>query len=364
MRRCYLDYNAMAPFRAEQIPFLKDFLNLQVGNPSALHHEGRLARQKIEASRKEVADCFDVKADQIVFTSGATEANNWVVGKFPGSVFVSPLEHESIHKAREDFHSYSITSFGEVDLIDLDRVLSRCELPTLVCVTPAHNESGVIQPLDEILKIARLHKAYVHCDASQAIGRMTYDWGLFDYVSFSGYKLGALPGIGGLIFRKESPLSPLIKGGGQERSHRSGTQNLLGILSLAFSLKESLKESWDQARGNRDFLEESIVKASPLSKIAGLRAQRLPNTTLVLMPGVKNEVQLMNFDLQGFAVSTGSACSSGKKRPSRFLQALGYAPEEADTFIRISLPPNISRKEIEAFLDCWINLFNAQGSLS
>lgn len=353
----YFDYNATAPLRASSKKVMLEAMDF-LGNASSVHSFGREVRRKIEFSRGEIAGVLDIEAKRVIFTSGATESNNLALKNFPGRAIVSAIEHDSILRVREDLIVVPVLADGTVDLEKLEATLSKdFTAPTLVSIMAANNETGIIQPLAEIIQIAKKHGAYVHSDAVQAVGRLNFPWQTLDMVSISAHKLGGPSGIGCLVINPNLPLIPHIRGGGQERSYRAGTENLLGIAGMAAALRDSAQDNLQLVERLRDDLEDLICQVFPESLVLNRNVPRLSNTALFHMPGVKSETQVMNFDLEGFAVSAGSACSSGKVKASAVLKAMGLDDDKSSEMIRISLGPKSTRSEIEAFAQVWQSIY-------
>jgi cysteine desulfurase len=354
--RTYFDYNATAPLRDSVRRSMIDAMGL-MGNASSVHSFGREVRKKIESSRQRISKALDVEAKRVIFTSGATESNNLALKNFKGRVIASAIEHDSVIKVRDDIITIPVSADGIIDLDCLDKILSEDSKPTLVSVMAANNETGVIQPLTEIIQMAKKYGAYVHSDAVQAIGKLDFPWGALDMVSISGHKLGGPSGIGCLVINPSLPLIPHTKGGGQERSYRAGTENLIGIVGMAEAIEESLKDDWTEAEKLRDTLEDMISEIDPDALIIKKETNRLSNTAVLYMTGVKSETQIMNFDLKGFAVSAGSACSSGKVKTSRVLEAMGFNAEKSGQVIRVSIGPHSAFKEINEFVTVWQSIY-------
>ena len=356
MHSIYLDYNATAPLsQAAQQAVVEACSYL--GNPSSVHSYGRLIRQKMETARQQIADFLGVSSQRLVFTSGATEANNLALAHFPGRIIISAIEHDSVRLARDDAVLIPVSEQGVIDLEALENLLAQPYIqgPTLVSVMAANNETGVIQPLDQVMSLAKQYGAWVHSDSVQGINRLQFPWRDLDMMSISAHKLGGPPGVGCLVIPANWPikLKPLIKGGGQERFYRAGTENVAGILGFAAACLSSQDRDWSFVNSLRLSLEKTLKTLNPDSVIFGEQAPRLPNTTLISMPGVKSETQVMNFDLLGFAVSSGSACSSGKVRTSNVLQAMNVPACHRNSALRISLGPDTTSFEIQAFTKAW-----------
>ncbi|CAO4836318.1 MAG: Cysteine desulfurase IscS [Holosporales bacterium] len=354
----YLDYNASAPLRVRAKEFIRDHLD-HLGNPSSIHGAGRLARKGIETAREQIAKTLKILPKRIVFTSGATEADNHIIKNYPGPVILSALEHDAIYKARHDFYECGVTPQGTIDLNHLEDLLKQLDgKKPLVSVVAAHNETGIIQPLEAVHALCKRYGALFHTDAAQAIGRMTFAWETVDYISLSSHKMGGLSGVGALIVNEHVSLRPLILGGGQERSFRSGTENVLGIMTFGHIFEEAFHQEWDAAP--RDFLEAEIAKISPQSVIVGQDMNRIKNTSLITMPPVQSVTQVMYFDLHNICVSAGSACSSGKVKTSRTLQSMGAPQTVQDSALRVSLCDTTTKEAVDLFLFHWKNLFERE----
>jgi cysteine desulfurase len=352
----YLDYNATAPLCEQAKHALQEGM-AWIGNASSVHQFGRQVRQKIEQARLDVADFFNAKSAGVIFTSGATEANHLALCGFQGRVIVSAVEHDSVDQARPDRIVCPVDRQGRVDLTALEALLKNKGEPTLVSVMAANNETGIVQPLAQVVELAKQYEAFVHCDAAQAAGRLPSFWEGIDLVSLSAHKLGGPQGVGALVMRTDIPLKAQLRGGGQERSFRSGTENFLGILGFAAALKEAKPQEWAAVEALRDTLEARFKAQQPAVVFLANEAPRLPNTTVIAMKGVQSAIQVMGFDLAGIAVSAGSACSSGKVKPSRVLAAMGVPEELAECSIRVSLglanPPDL----IDRFLTVWAGIY-------
>lgn len=356
MSRIYLDYNATTPLRVTARAAMEQGFSL-LGNASSIHTNGRNVRQHIEQARQKLADFFQRPAADVVFTSGATEANNLVINGMKGAIIASAIEHDSVLKARPGITLCPVNQDGVIELDQLETLL-QTQKPELVSVMAANNETGVVQPLADITKLCRQYSCAFHVDAVQAIGKMPIDWSQLniDYLSLSAHKIGGPSGIGALIINPAKALKAQMLGGGQERYYRAGTENLLGILGFAAALEAVHQDDWLVIAGLRDRLEQKLKTLDVGVEIFGHRALRLPNTTTIRMPGVKNNLQVMDFDLNGFAVSAGSACSSGKVSRSHVLAAMGIDQEICDQSIRVSLGWQTTAEEIDQFYSCWVRL--------
>jgi cysteine desulfurase len=353
-RETYLDWNATAPLRPEAAAAMADALS-SCGNPSSVHRWGRAARQRVEAARETVAALIGASPDGVTFTSGGTEANHLaLLGAGKERVLVSAVEHSSVLQAVPEAERIPVDRDGIVDLAALTAMLGVDPTPTLVSVMLANNETGAVQPVREIAEIAHAHGALFHCDAVQAAGkiRFTLDDIGADFVTLSAHKLGGPTGIGALISAGAEP-APLQRGGGQERNRRAGTENLPGIAGFAAAARVADPAEYDGVGKLRDRLEAAL----PDAIVIGAGAPRLPNTSALAMPGVPAETQIIAFDLDGVMVSAGAACSSGKVGPSHVLQAMGVAPELAESTIRVSLGWSTGEADIAHLIDAWSALY-------
>jgi cysteine desulfurase len=362
-QRSYLDYNATAPLRAEVREAVIEALALY-GNPSSVHAEGRAARAAIEAARVKVANLVRARPEDVIFTSGGTEANALALAAQAGEAwhcYMSAVEHPSVLSGgrfyRETTTTIPVTSDGVVDLDDLTSELKKHRpggWRPFVSVMAANNETGAIQPVPDAAKIVHEAGGLLHSDAVQAAGRVSLDLSILgaDMLSLSAHKIGGPKGVGALVLRKGVSVEPLIKGGGQERRRRAGTENVAGI--VGFGAAADLAAA-DLARAPeiaelRDEVETGALTIAPDAVVLSARVPRLPNTTCLAVPGAKAETLVIGLDLAGVAVSSGSACSSGKVEASHVLSAMGVAPELAQGAIRVSLGFATSNTDIQSFL--------------
>lgn len=352
----YLDYNATTPLCEPAKKVMLEGMDL-LGNASSVHQFGRNVRHKIELARKDVADFFNASPAGVIFTSGATEANHLALCGFEGQVIISSVEHDSIDQARSDRIVCPVDGSGVINLDALEDLLRDHPKPVLVSVMAANNETGVVQPLDQVIALAKEYGAFVHCDASQAIGRLPLSWEGVDLISLSAHKLGGPQGVGALIMRTEMALKAQVRGGGQERSFRSGTENFLGILGFAVALNLAKNQDWEPIKAIRDSLERRLKEKCPDVIFLANDVPRLPNTAVIVMKGVKSSTQVMNFDLAGIALSAGAACSSGKVKASRVLKAMGVPEALADCSIRVSLGITSTSDLVDPFLDTWMEIY-------
>ena len=360
-RETYLDWNATAPLRPEAAAAVSEAL-ASWGNPSSVHRRGRVARRIIERAREQIAGLLGgVDPRGVVFVSGGTEANNLaLLGTDRERVLVSAVEHDSVRQVLPTAETIPVDRDGVVALDALDRLLAADPRPALVSVMFANNETGVIQPVGEIASLARRYGALFHCDAVQAAGRLALDTGAIgaDLISLSAHKLGGPPAVGALVVTGDLDLASLLRGGGQERGRRAGTENVPGIAGFAAAAKAAVEEiaAYDRVRVLRASLEAEIAVAAPEAVIYGTGVMRLPNTSAIAMPGVAAETQVIALDLDGVMVSAGAACSSGKVGPSHVLAAMGVDAALAASTIRVSLGGSSSETDIAHFLHAWTAL--------
>jgi cysteine desulfurase len=295
---------------------------------------------------------------EVVFTSGGTEANNMAIdGSGRKRVLASAIEHDSVLKAAPDAEIIPVDGNGVVDLGALERLLALPGEPALVSVMFANNETGVLQPIADVVRLARQAGALVHCDAVQAAGKVRVDLhGLgVDYLSLSAHKLGGPTGVGALAIRSGAPFAPGRRGGGQESNRRAGTENVAGI--AGFGAAADASREGLMVEGLRDRMERSLLAIAPGARVFGVGAPRLGNTSCISMPGVKAETQVMALDLAGLCVSAGAACSSGKVHRSAVLLAMGVEDAVAETAIRISCGWNTESDDIERLIAAWRDLY-------
>lgn len=357
----YLDYNATAPM----LPEVAEKMHALMGtphNPSSVHDYGRRARAFVEDARRKVSQCAGAKGHEVVFTSGGTEANTLALnGLERVAHVVSAVEHVSVLKNVLQPKIVPVDNDGIIRLDALEEILKKMESKALVSIMLANNETGVIQPVKEAAEIVCHYGGYVHCDASQAFGKIPVDMQALnvDMLTVSAHKCGGPQGVGALIVKKGIKLSALQKGGGQEKGLRAGTENVAGIAGFGVAAEKAGK--MDGAL--RDALEKNIKTFAPDAIIFGEKAQRLPNTSCIAMPGVSGETQVIDFDLKGFAVSSGAACSSGKVEISHVLLAMGVDEALASCAIRVSLSPMTKEFEVDAFIVAWKALYERIGRL-
>lgn len=338
------------------------------GNPSSVHRGGRMARRLVEDARERVAAVVGAEMGEVVFTSGGTEANALALrGAARGRILVSAIEHVSVLDASENSEQIPAGNDGVVDLNALEALLAAGDVPALVSVMLANNETGVVQPVAAVAELGRRYGALIHCDAVQAPGRIAVDWKALGVhmLTLSAHKIGGPQGVGALIVADEVALAATMRGGGQERRRRAGTENVPGIAGFG-AAAESAGRLDDAPRVERlrDRLEHGVRELAPGTRVFGSGAPRLPNTSCFAMPGVTSEVQVMALDLGGIAVSAGSACSSGKVAPSHVLKAMKVDDEQAACALRVSLGGSNLNQDVDRFLEVWGSLYARLGSVA
>lgn len=381
----YLDYNATTPVRDEVIQAVVNAASGAPKNPSSAHACGRGAKKILEDSRKTIADAVGCFAHEIIFTSSGTEANNLAINGWldaiaerdssdSPTIITSEIEHASILKTvPKNAKLIPTLPSGIVDISALQQILEAekdaGKSNIFVSVMLANNESGVIQPIAEIANIVHEYGGIFHCDAVQAFGKIPLDIGLLsvDMLSLSAHKIGGIHGAAALIIRqnigKKPPSTDIkaqITGGGQEQGYRSGTENIEAIAGFAKAAElaagDLKNDAWhSKIEASLRNMEQRIKNELPSAIIAGEGADRLPNTSMIALPGVSAEVQLMNMDLAGFAISAGSACSSGKIAASHVLEAMGMT-SASNCAIRISAGYHTTTDEIENFTDEYLKM--------
>jgi cysteine desulfurase len=333
--RVYLDYNATAPLRPEARAAMVAAMDV-VGNPSSVHAEGRAAKALVEKARAQVATALGAQAADIVFVSGATEAA--ALAMAGRGLHGAAVEHDAVRAWMVE--DLTVDGAGRVAVTE----------PSEATLQAANSETGILQDLPEGLAVS---------DWSQAFGKlpMAFDWSGVDMALVSAHKLGGPKGVGALILRRGLDVAAQIRGGGQEMGRRSGTENIIGIAGFGAAAEAATRDLaggvWARVEKLRNILEKTLEDAVPSTIFVGKGSARLPNTSCLMVPGWKGETQVMQMDLAGFAISAGSACSSGKVRASACLRAMGFDEAEAASAVRVSLGPQTTEAEVRAFADAW-----------
>jgi cysteine desulfurase len=365
MRRVYLDSNATTPLLPEVLEAMRPFFLEQFGNASSIHHYGQHARAAVESARESVAQLLGCRAAEIVFTSGGTEADNLAIFGLAGPgdhVITSAIEHHAVlnscKKLEERGGEVTYLPVDELGLIDLDDLRAAIQPNTkLITIMMANNETGVLQPVEEIGRIAAEADVYFHTDAVQAAGKVPIDVKKIgcDLLSISGHKMHAPQGTGALYIRRGTLVEPLLFGGNHERQRRAGTENLPGIVGLGRAAElayDSLRSgSAEKISIMRDRLEKAILSGVEHAAVNSGGAPRVPNTSNIYFDFIEGEATVIALDLKGVAVSTGAACSSGAIEPSHVLTAMGLPPERARASIRFSLGKHNTESDIDYALE-------------
>jgi cysteine desulfurase len=369
--RVYLDWNATTPLRPEAREAMAAAWELN-GNPSSVHAEGREARRLVEEARARVASAVGAQSRNFVFASGGTEAN--ALALTPGlrraaglpvkRLLVSAIEHASVLTGgRFPAATIGVIGVTSAGLVDLDRLRAMIEggPPALVSVMSANNETGALQPVTEAAEIVHAAGGLLHVDAIQAMGKIPIDINAMnaDLMTLSAHKIGGPKGVGALIMAEGVlGLEPQLRGGGQELGRRAGTENVAGIAGFGAAVKAAMTTLADDAlrlESLRNGLENGL-RQTPDVIVFSETVPRLPNTTLFTAPGLKAETAVIGFDLAGIAVSSGSACSSGKVQPSHVLEAMGFGPELTQGAVRLSMGWSTSETDVDRCLEAWRKL--------
>lgn len=362
----YLDHNATSPLRPQAREMMARAYD-SGGNPSSVHGPGRAARAIVETARASLARHFVTRAEDVVFTSGGTEANNLVIAsaKAAGAkrLIISAIEHDAVRDAALasglEVEILPVTADGVADLGWLESRLSgwnrEADGVPFVALMAANNETGVIQPVEAAGRLVREAEGLFHIDAVQMAGKLAFDFAgsLAHYAALSAHKAGGPQGVGALLLACDAPLNRQMHGGGQETGRRSGTENVAGIAGFAAALAAVEADEATRMAALRDALQLKLESVEGV-RIWGAGADRLPNTLCLSAAGWLSEIQVIAMDLAGFAISAGSACSSGKVKKSRVLEAMGASADEAASAIRISLGWTSTQDDVDRFADAWM----------
>jgi cysteine desulfurase len=380
----YLDAASTEPVDPDVIGAMMPFLTEAYANPMSVHGAGRTAARALEAARTSLAADLGARPDDVVFTSGGTEADNLAVkgiamarmkmlretfgGRIRPRIIISSVEHPAVLRSAQwlerwfgcEVVTIPVDGQAHIDVDALRRALTQTELPdqggirnrtVLVSSMLANNEVGTIEPIDEIVRIARGHDVPVHVDAVQAVGQIPIrmrEWDV-DALSLSGHKFGTPKGLGALLIRARVPVEPLISGGEQERGLRSGTQNVAGAVALAIALHEStvrMRNRYRRLIASRNRLIDAILRVEPNARLTGDPECRLPGHASFVFPGVSGEALLVDLDARGIACSSGSACAVGRHEIPKTLLAMGYEPQVAQSAVRMTFREPLERAEI------------------
>jgi cysteine desulfurase len=363
----YLDYNATAPLHKNVIKKIQNLKFEEFGNPSSVHKIGRNSKKIVEEVRRNILSTLKAKNYDLIFTSGATESNNLAIKGFIKknnikTIFSLQTEHASVIDVVKNLDIekkfFNINSNGNVNLKEIEELLSKQTNSFLVSIMFANNESGIIHPINEIAKIVKKYKGIIHCDGVQGLGKIEIDLDSLDVdlFSISSHKIGGPTGIGALLINTRNNISPEITGGGQEKNLRSGTENFLGIVGFGEAINEVnnlAKICNSEIKNNRDLLEANLKKLSNEIKIFGEDTNRLANTCYFAYPSMTSENQVIALDQKGICVSSGAACSSGKVEPSHVLKAMQVDEKYIHSAIRVSLGWDSTKEQIETFFNIW-----------
>ncbi len=361
MQRVYLDNNATTPVLPEVLDAMRSYFGERFGNASSIHHHGQETRAAVEHARESVAALIGCRAAEVVFTSGGTESDNLAIAGLTAGgdhIVTSSIEHHAVlHACRHleetgcDVTYLPVDGCGRVDPDDVRRALR--PNTKLISIMMANNETGVLQPVEEIGTIAAEADVFFHADAVQAAGKVPIDVARIrcDALSISGHKFHAPQGVGALYVRKSTRITPLFYGGRHERSRRAGTENVPGIVGLG-KASELAMRGFDRREDQkmsalRDRLEQGILAQVDEAGVNGEGAPRVPNTSNVYFDSIEGEPMVISLDLKGLAVSTGAACSSGALEPSHVLLAMGLLPNRARSSVRFSLGKQNTAEDID-----------------
>ena len=362
----YLDHNATTPLAPSVREAMLPWLGARFGNASSRHEYGRAARRAIDEARQQVADAVGAVHGEIVFTSGGSEANNLLLKGYaersrPGRLAVGASEHPCVLKPAEQLarrgwqvEQLPVDPEGLILFPVYAEILAR--RPALVSVMLANNETGVVQDIAALARVAREAGAYFHSDAVQAFGKLALDFRVLNgagvnALSLSAHKIGGPQGAGALVLDKRLDLDPLIAGGGHERGLRSGTENVAAIVGFGEASRLVRETQAERARALTVLRDRLVAALSSLgARVFGLRAERLPNTVYFSLPGIDGETLVAQLDRAGFAVASGAACSSANPEPSHVLQAMGVDPLLARGAVRVSLGATTQGAEIDEFM--------------
>ncbi len=365
--RTYLDWNATTPLRAEARDAMTRALDV-FGNPSSVHQEGRVAASSLRIARDAVAALVVAAPERVVFTSGGTEANAMCVRPdLYDRILISAVEHDSVPAAATvggaTVETIPVDSEGRVDLAALETLLDGGGR-TLVSVMLANNETGTIEPVAEVTAMAHAGGAVVHCDAIQAVGKIpvSIDALGVDFMTVTAHKIGGPKGVGALVVGRCGEAVPLLRGGGQERRLRAGTENLIGIAGFGGAAREAADsmQDWMRVAELRDRVDAYVADLDGVGASAPVviaPSQRLPNTTSISLPGLRSDMMVMLLDLAGVAVSAGAACSSGKVAVSGVLTAMGAPEAIAGSAIRVSLGWATRAGDIDRFCEAFETVY-------
>ncbi|MER3472639.1 MAG: cysteine desulfurase NifS [Armatimonadota bacterium] len=371
----YLDHSATTPVAPEVVQAMLPFFDRAFGNPSAIYTIGQEAREAVERAREQVAQLVNADADDVYFTSGGTESDNWAIKGVARAwrdrknhLITTPIEHHAVLEAcaalREQGWVVTFVPVDSTGMVDPDAVRRAITPRTgLITIMQANNEVGTIEPIAEIGAIAQEHGIPFHTDAVQTVGKIPVDMQALgvDMLSISAHKLYGPKGVGALVVRRGTPLRPLLDGGGQERGRRGGTYNVPGIVGFGAAAERAMRcgeEEMKRVRALRDRLVEGILEAVPDAVLTGHPVHRLPNNAHLAFAGVEGESLVLSLDAVGIYCSAGAACSSGDTEPSHVLVAMGIDPHLIEGSVRFTLGKDNTAEQIEYTIEQVVRAVN------
>jgi cysteine desulfurase len=362
----YLDANATTPMKPAVRAAIAEAMERH-GNPSSAHRYGRIARRYVDDARAAVAALVGAKPAEVIFTGSGSEANNLILGNFESPI-TSTVEHDSVMAFSAPKNRLPVTRDGVVDRAAAKQIFMSAPKGSLVSVMLANNETGVINPIAELASLAKEYGLIFHTDAVQAAGRLPIDFAAMgvDALTISAHKIGGPQGMGALVVKKSLCLRSLIRGGGQERNRRAGTENVAGIVGFGIAAQLAADDLRDSLRlgALRDKLQKTLERLGGNDVIViGAKAPRIANTLSIALSNIDGETQVAAMDLSGIAVSAGAACSSGKVKKSHVLSAMGYGNDVAGCALRISLGWHTESKDIDRCIEAWYDLYQRTHAL-
>jgi len=363
MTYIFLDHNSTTSIK----PFIKDAMFDVMEHPlnaSSIHNFGRKAKEIVNLSRKKILDNLNAEGEEVIFTSSGTEANNLAVKGFfnVDYIAISTIEHISVVKSAfstdKEIIEIPVDNNGVIDIDCVEKIAEEYKDRVLFSIMLANNETGVIQPIKEIGEIIHKYNGYLHCDAIQALGKISVDFSDLnvDMLTISSHKIGGPQGAAALVIDKSLLLEPMIYGGSQENNNRAGTENIPSILGFGMAVDSINNEV--KSNGLIGYLESNIngyIDHGDDIEIFGKNADRVYNTTFIAMKGMDSQTQVINFDLAGIAVSNGSACSSGTVKKSHVLKAMNVSDEVSSCAVRVSIGEETTKSDIDRFFEVWKN---------
>jgi cysteine desulfurase len=360
----YLDYNATAPLLPAVKQAMINTFDL-VGNASAVHQLGRKCRAEIDKARKQIATSVDVLSKDITFTGGGTESNHLALSGLnipKENIYASSVEHASIHKNVVSNNLIPVDTHGQLKLDVLAEYFQRSNAPKFVSIALANSETGIVQHrMKDIVELCHRHNCIVHTDVVQAFGKIPVSFSELgvDLMSLSAHKIGGPKGVGVLISKPNLILKASMLGGGQEKGLRSGTENLPAIIGFGVAAEHTLQLQWESTRQLLDWTSDQLKSVNPAVRINST-ADGLPNTLNVSTPGYNKDTHVIHMDLNGIAISAGSACSSGKVEQSHVLKAMGVEDVYVKSAIRLSLSPTQTKEDMNQFINVWQRMQTTQ----